>query len=250
MTAMLKDKVALITGGTRGIGKEIAKTYLKEGAVVYYTSIVPSADDEELAALAKENSARAHCVKLDVTAEQECASVVKEIAAKEGRIDILVNNAGITKDGLIFRMPSDDWHAVISANLTGSFFMCRETANIMIKQRAGSIINISSVVGETGNAGQTNYSSSKAGLLGLTKSLARETAARGVRVNAIAPGFIDTAMTQALKPEQREALTKQIPLGRMGSAQDIANGALFLASDFSSYITGHTLDVNGGMRMG
>lgn len=247
---LLKDKVAFITGGSRGIGYEIARTFLQQGAHVYYTEIVDTPVSEELSKIAKEHNSQVACLTSNVSKEQDCIDVIKKVHEMAGRIDIVVNNAGITKDGLIFRMKSDDWNAVLSVNLTGAFFICREAANLMIKQRKGSIINMASVVGEIGNAGQTNYSASKAGLIGLSKSLAREVATRNVRVNAIAPGFIQTAMTDALSADQKEALLKTIPMGTMGQAQDIANSALFLASDLSSYITGQVINVNGGMHMG
>ncbi|MGL4524076.1 MAG: 3-oxoacyl-[acyl-carrier-protein] reductase [Spirochaetia bacterium] len=247
---LLKDKVAFITGGSRGIGYEIAKTFLNEGAHVYYTEIVDTPVTKELEELAKKNGSKVACLTSNVSVEQDCIDVIKKVHEMAGRLDIVINNAGITKDGLIFRMKSEDWNAVLNINLTGAFYICREASNIMIKQRTGSIINMASIVGEIGNAGQTNYSASKAGLIGFSKSLAREVATRGVRVNAIAPGFIQTAMTDALNEEQKDALLKNVPLGCMGQAQDIANAALFLASHLSGYITGQVMNVNGGMHMG
>lgn len=247
---LLKDKVAFITGGSRGIGYEIARTFLNEGAHVYYTDIVDTPVAEELSKIATQHNTKVVCLTSNVSKEQDCIDVIKKVHELAGRIDIIVNNAGITKDGLIFRMKSEDWSAVLNVNLTGAFYICREASNVMIKQRSGSIINMASVVGEIGNAGQTNYSASKAGLIGLSKSLAREVASRGVRVNAIAPGFIQTAMTDVLTQEQKEGLLKNVPLGCMGQAQDIANSALFLASDLSTYITGQVINVNGGMHMG
>lgn len=247
---LLKDKIAFITGGSRGIGYEIARTFLGEGAHVYFSEIVDTSVSDELNQLAAKTGTKVTCLTSNVTKEEDCIDVIKKVNEMAGRIDIVVNNAGITKDGLIFRMKADDWNAVISVNLTGAFFICREAANLMIKQRSGSIINMASVVGEIGNAGQVNYSASKGGLIALSKSLAREVATRGVRVNAIAPGFIKTAMTDALSEDQRAALLKTIPMNSMGMPKDVANAALFLASDLSSYITGQVINVNGGMHMG
>jgi 3-oxoacyl-[acyl-carrier protein] reductase len=246
---LLKDKIAVITGASRGIGCEIARLYLSEGATVICTDRGGSEVNAELQAIADKHNSKIFNYLLDVGDEDSVRNGVKNIIEEHGRIDIWVNNAGITKDQLIFRMPKADWQSVIDVNLTGAFVCCREVANVMLKQKSGVIINMASVVGKMGNAGQTNYSASKGGLIALTKSLAREIAARGVRVNAIAPGFIKTAMTDALSDEQKNALSQQIPLKRLGTVEDIANAALFLASDLSSYITGHILDVNGGMLM-
>lgn len=247
---LLKDKVAFVTGGSRGIGYEIVKTFLSEGAHVYFTEITDTPVSDELSRLAAQNNLKTACLTSNVTNEEDCINVIKKVNEMAGRIDIVVNNAGITKDGLIFRMKAEDWNAVLNVNLTGAFFICREAANLMIKQRSGSIINMASVVGEIGNAGQTNYSASKGGLIALSKSLAREVASRGVRVNAIAPGFIKTAMTDVLSEDQKSALLKTIPMNAMGTPKDIANAALFLAADLSSYITGQVINVNGGMHMG
>jgi 3-oxoacyl-[acyl-carrier protein] reductase len=203
----------------------------------------------ELEALAAANGCKLLWVGASVAVEEDAERAVSECEKALGGVDILVNNAGITKDGLIFRMKAEDWKAVLDVNLTGAFYFSRACASKMIKQRSGSIINMGSIVGITGNGGQCNYSASKAGLVGLTKSLAKEVASRGVRVNLIAPGFIDTDMTQALKDEQREALLKQIPLGRIAGPEAIADASLFLASDLSSYITGQVLRVDGGMGM-
>jgi 3-oxoacyl-[acyl-carrier protein] reductase len=246
---LLRGKVAVITGGARGIGYEIAKVYLKEGAVVVYTDLSVETVDAELKKLADEAKTEVYGYSMNVSDEKSVVDGIKTIVEKHKRIDIFVNNAGITKDQLIFRMPKADWDAVIAVNLTGAFICSREVSNVMLKQKSGSIINMASIVGKIGNAGQVNYSASKGGLIAMTKSLAREIAARQVRVNAIAPGFIKTAMTDALSDDQKKALSEQIPMKILGNPVDIANAALFLASDLSSYITGHVLDVNGGMLM-
>lgn len=245
---VLKDKVALITGGGQGIGKDIALRFAAEGADVAVADINLEAA-EECAAEVKALGRKAIALKVDVSNSSEVDAMVKQVTEELGALDILVNNAGITRDKLLLRMEDADWDAVMSVNLKGSFNCLRSAVKVMSKARYGRIINIASIVGLMGNAGQANYSASKAGLIGLTKTTAREFASRGVTCNAVAPGFIDTAMTQAMPEKAQEALTAQIPLKRLGTSKDVSDGVLFLASDASSYITGHVLSINGGMYM-
>lgn len=245
---LLEGKKAIVTGGSRGIGNAIVREFLQEGATVYAVSRTEPENRGELEALARGGS-RFAWRQADVTVEQEIVGALEKIVAEAGSIEVLVNNAGITRDGLIFRMSSADWNSVLTANLTAAFFASRLLARFMIREKAGSIVNISSVSGIMGNAGQTNYSASKAGLIGLSKSLAREVASRGVRVNAIAPGFIETDMTRALPEKARDELLSLIPLGRTGLPEDVAAMAAFLASDKAAYITGQVFPVDGGMCM-
>ena len=245
----LKGKKAIVTGGSRGIGNAIVRSFLAEGATVFSLSRKPAENQQELEAAAREAGSALHWSAADMTKEDEVTRAVVAILAEAGTVEILVNNAGITRDGLIFRMPTADWEDVLRANLTSAFLTSRAVARAMIKQRAGSIINISSVSGIMGNGGQTNYSASKAGLIGFSKSLAWEVASRGVRVNAIAPGFIATDMTKALNEKARDALVTRIPLGRVGGPADVAALAVFLASDASTYITGQVIPVDGGLSM-
>lgn len=245
---MLSDKVAIVTGASRGIGRSIALALAAQGVKV----VASARNAEALANLVDEIKGQggdALAVAGDVAVEADANALVEEAVAAYGQLDILVNNAGITRDGLLLRMKNEDWDAVLDTNLKGAFLCIRAAAKVMSKQRSGRIINISSVVGEMGNAGQVNYCASKAGLLGLTKSVARELARRNVTVNAITPGFIVTDMTDNMTDKAREAMTEQIPLGRLGEADDIANAVVFLASDQSAYITGQVLGVNGGMYM-
>ena len=245
---MLSDKVAIVTGASRGIGRAIALALASQGAKV----VASARNAEALAQLAEEIKAQggdALAVVGDVALEEDANNLVKQAVEAYGQVDVFINNAGITRDGLLLRMKNDDWDAVLDTNLKGAFLCTRAVAKVMSKQRSGRIINISSVVGEMGNAGQANYCASKAGLLGLTKSVARELARRNVTVNAITPGFITTEMTEDMTEKAQEAMTEQIPLGRPGSAEDVANAVIFLASDQSAYITGQVLGVNGGMYM-
>ncbi len=246
---LLEGKVAIVTGAARGIGKAIAIKFAQEGASVAFTDLVI---DEN--GLATQKELESYGVKAKGYASnaanfEDTARVVAEIKADFGRVDILVNNAGITKDGLMMRMTESQWDAVINVNLKSAFNFIHAITPIMMKQKAGSIINMASVVGVSGNAGQCNYSASKAGMIGLAKSIAKEIGSRGVRANAIAPGFIITDMTAALSDEVREQWAKQIPLRRGGTAEDVANVATFLASDLSSYVTGQVIHCCGGMNM-
>jgi len=245
---MAKDKVAVITGASRGIGRSIALALAEAGAKIVAVDVDPVATEAIVAEL-KENGTEAIAVIGNVTVSADTEKMIDAAVAAFGRVDILVNNAGITRDGLLMRMKDEDWDAVLSVNLKGAFLCSRAASKVMTKQRYGRIINIASVVGQMGNAGQANYCASKAGLIGLTKSNARELAKRNVTVNAVAPGFIATAMTDALPEKVREELTAQIPLARLGSAEDIAHAVVFLALEKSAYITGHVIAVNGGMYM-
>ena len=243
------NKVALVTGATRGIGKQIALTLAKEG---YNIALNYRTQNEELENTKKEieaNNVKCLTVQGDVSSFEDCERFVKEIIEEYGKIDVLVNNAGITKDTLLMRMKKEDFTSVIDVNLVGTFNVTKNVISYMMKARSGRVVNISSVVGVAGNAGQTNYSASKAGIIGFTKSLAKEVASRNILVNAVAPGFIETAMTDVLKDEVKENIAKSIPLNRMGKTEDIANVVKFLASKESSYITGQVINVDGGMVM-
>ena len=243
------NKVALITGGTRGIGKEIAYTLAEEN---YDIIINYRTENEELMKLKKEiEQKRVRCLLLkgDVSNFEDCKKLVEEAINRMNHIDVLVNNAGITKDVLLMRMKPEDFNEVINVNLIGTFNMTKNVINYMMKERKGRIINVSSVVGISGNAGQTNYAASKAGIIGYTKSLAKEVASRNILVNAIAPGFIQTDMTNILKENVKDEIAKTIPLKRMGTAKDVANVVKFLVSEDSSYITGQVIQVDGGMLM-
>ncbi|RMG58512.1 MAG: 3-oxoacyl-ACP reductase FabG [Gammaproteobacteria bacterium] len=241
----LKDEVALVTGASRGIGKAIARELAARGATVVGTAT----SEAGAQAISEYLGDSGRGMVLNVTDPESIDSVVKAINDEFGPVTILVNNAGITRDMLMMRMKDEDWDAVIQTNLTSIFRVSRACMRGMMKARKGRIINIGSVVGSTGNPGQVNYAAAKAGILGFTKSMAREVGSRGITVNTVAPGFIDTDMTRELSEEQREALTAQIPLGRLGQPEDIARAVAFLASDEAGYITGETLHVNGGMFM-
>ena len=240
----MSEKVALVTGGTTGIGREIALTLAEDGFDVAINYI-----QGELGIKAEIETMGRKCLLIqgDVSSMTDMENVIKETMNTYGRIDVLVNNAGITRDTLVLRMTEEDFDSVVNVNMKGAFCTIKQVVPIMMKQRSGRIINISSVVGVVGNAGQVNYSASKAALLGMTRSLAKEVASRGILVNAVAPGFIATRMTDKLNDAQKEAILNQIPLKQMGTPKDIANAVAFLASDRASYITGHTLVVDGGM---
>jgi 3-oxoacyl-[acyl-carrier protein] reductase len=245
---VLKEKTALITGGARGIGFEIATVFAKHGADIVIGDI--DGNNLETAAVQlREHGVKAEGYLLDVSDIDNCDAVIKKAAEKMGRIDVLVNNAGITRDTLIMRMSEEDFDRVITINLKGTFNCTKIISRVMMRQRYGRIINIASVIGLIGNAGQANYAASKAGIVGLTKSTARELAARNVTANAIAPGYIKTAMTEELPEEVTSRMLQNIPLGRPGTPLDVANAALFLASDYASYITGQVIVVDGGMVM-
>ena len=245
----LSGKIALVTGASQGIGRTCALKLAAHGATV----VAAARSQEKLDELVKEIAAaggKASAFALDVANEEQIKTVFKDAITQLGKIDILINNAGITKDTLIMRMKRADWDAVITTNLTSAYLCTQQVISSMLKQRWGRIINITSVFGQTGQAGQANYASSKAGLIGLTMALAREVASRNITCNAVAPGFIETSMTSALSDEFKQTALKMIPLGRVGTPDDIANAVAFLASDQASYITGHVLNVNGGMLMG
>jgi 3-oxoacyl-[acyl-carrier protein] reductase len=261
----LQGRVALVTGASQGIGRACALALVERGATVALCARNeaklaevaaeinrnPTHDDQTVMNGAPDvRTGAAHCFALDVGSEESIKECVKAVIARLGKVDILVNNAGITRDILALRMKRKDWDDVLTTNLTGAFLMTQACMGSMLKGRWGRVINITSVVGETGQAGQANYAASKAGLIGLTKSLARELASRTITVNAVAPGYIETAMTAVLTEEQRVAMTSQVPLGRAGTDRDIAAAVAFLASEEAGYITGHVLDVNGGMYMG
>jgi len=245
----LKDKVAVVTGASQGIGRDTALALAEAGAKV----AVAARNEEKLAALVKEivalEAGQALAVKMDLADAEQVKAGFKAVLERFGRLDILVNNAAITRDGLAMRMKADDWDAVIRTNLTGAHLCIQQALPTMMRARAGRIINIASVVAQMGNAGQANYVAAKAGLIGLTKAIAIEIASRNITVNAVAPGFIETPMTDVLPDKVKEELKTRIPLGRMGSARDVASAIVFLASDEACYITGHVLDVNGGMYL-
>jgi len=242
-------RIALVTGSSQGIGRACALELARAGATV----ALAARNLDKLADVAAEISAaggKAHIFALDVSSEESIKECAKAVIAHFGAVNILVNNAGITRDILALRMKRKDWDDVLSTNLTGAFLMTQAVMSQMVKSRWGRIVNVTSVVGETGQAGQANYAASKAGLIGLTKSLARELASRSITVNAVAPGFIETAMTEILTEEQKTMNAQFIPLGRVGTDVEVAHAVAFLTSEEASYITGHTLDVNGGMYMG
>ena len=244
---LLKGKKALVTGSSRGIGKEVVRRFIEEGAEVWGLCTKPSASKAEMEAFAKEKGSVFHEIYADCGNAEGLTETVKKALEESGGFDVLINNAGITRDGLSFRMKLSDWEDVLRVNLTGVFVASQIVSSDMIRKRAGSIINMTSIVGLHGQGGQVNYSASKAGLIGFTKSLAKETAGRGVRVNAIAPGYIETDMTAAVNEEMRKTWIDGIPLQRAGQPLDIANAAVFLASDLSLYITAQVLGVDGGL---
>jgi len=244
-----KDKVVLVTGGSRGIGRAISVAFAKQGATVVIGYAGNDAAAQEALGLVQAAGAKGEVVRFDVADTAACASAVESCVKTHGRLDVLVNNAGVSVDGLVMRMKDEDWDRQLDTNLRGAFALIRAASRPMMKQKGGAIINLTSVVGEMGNGGQAAYSASKAGLIGLTKSVARELASRNIRVNAVSPGFIATDMTAYLEGETREKMVSSIPLARLGSAEDVANAVLFLAGDSAAYITGEVLKVNGGMYM-
>ena len=248
-TTHLTGRVALVTGASQGIGRAIALALAAAGATV----ALAARNEEKLAEVAAEIAAAggtAHTFSLDIADEDSIKACARAVITQLGKIEILVNNAGITRDTLALRMKRKDWDDVLSTNLTGAFLMTQAVMSPMLKARWGRVINITSVVGETGQSGQANYAASKAGLIGMTKALARELAARSITVNAVAPGYIETAMTGVLTDEQKSAMTTHVPMQRTGTTDEIAHAVVFLASEGASYITGHTLDVNGGIYRG
>ncbi|MHB1936305.1 MAG: 3-oxoacyl-[acyl-carrier-protein] reductase [Acidobacteriaceae bacterium] len=245
----LDGRVAMVTGASQGIGRACAVALARAGAQVALAARNASKLGE-VAAEIEAAGGHATPFEMDLASEDSIKAVAKAVVAHYGKIEILVNNGGITRDNLMLRMKLADWNAVLNTNLTGAFLLTQTVSSSMLKARWGRIINIASVVGETGQAGQANYAASKAGLIGLTMSLARELASRNITVNAVAPGYITTPMTDVLNEQQRSAMLTQIPLDRAGTPEDVAHAVVFLASDQASYITGHVLDVNGGMHMG
>ncbi|MDR3049049.1 MAG: 3-oxoacyl-[acyl-carrier-protein] reductase [Elusimicrobiota bacterium] len=245
----LKDKVAVITGSAQGIGRSIAETFASEGANIVISDINLELSQKTADEISAKYGVQTLAISSNVVKLDDCNNLIKMSLDKFSKIDILVNNAGITKDNLVLRMTEAEWDAVIAVNLKGVFNCIKAISKSMLKQREGRIINIASVVGQMGNAGQINYSATKGGVIAITKTCAREFASRNILVNAIAPGFIRTAMTDALSDEAKQAMAQMIPLSRLGEASDVAKAALFLASEDSSYITGHVIAVNGGMYM-
>jgi len=245
---MLADKIVLVTGASRGIGRSIAETLGQSGATVIGTATSDGGADAITAYFA-EMGVKGVGKKLNVADPESVAAVLKEITGEFGAVGILVNNAGITRDNLLMRMKDDEWDDIINTNLSSVFRLSKACLRGMMKARSGRIISIASVVGATGNAGQCNYAAAKAGIVGFSKSLAREVGSRGITVNVVAPGFIDTDMTKALSDDQRDSMASTIPLGKLGQPKDIANAVLFLASEMGDYVTGETLHINGGMHM-
>lgn len=246
---MLTDKIAVVTGASRGIGREIAKTLASKGAVVIVNYNGSTAKAEEVVKEIEEAGGRAEAIQCNVSDFESAGEMLNTVIKKYGRVDILVNNAGITRDGLLMKMTEADFDAVMDTNLKGAFNCMQHVSRQMLKQRSGRIINMASVVGLMGNAGQVNYGASKAGLIGMTKCVARELASRGITCNAVAPGFIVTEMTDVLSDAVKEAMVAQIPLKKFGTTQDVAKTVAFLASDDASYITGQVISVDGGMHM-
>ena len=246
---MLRDKVALVTGGSRGIGRAIVLSLAKEGAKVLINYKGNEKAAMETLEEVKKIGAEGEIFKADVSVEEEVEKMFNFLLEKWGRLDILVNNAGITKDNLLIRMKNEEWDQVINTNLKGVFYCTRAAVKIMLKQRYGRIINVSSVIGLRGNIGQANYAAAKAGIIGFTKAVAREVASRGITVNAVAPGFILTDMTEVLSEEMKKKVLEEIPMGRFGNPEDVANAVKFLASDDASYITGIVLSIDGGLSI-
>ncbi len=244
----LEGKIAIVTGAAQGIGRAIAETLARHGADIVVADLDPGRSQEAVMAITQMGR-RALNVKVNVADWNDAKAMVDHVLKEWGKVDILVNNAGITRDGLLVRMKEEDWNLVLQVNLNGTFHCTKAVLQPMTKQRYGRIVNIASIVGAMGNAGQANYAASKAAVIGFTKTVAREYASRMVTVNAVAPGFIDTAMTQGLAADVKETLQKQIPLGRLGQPADVAEAVRFLVSDEASYITGQVLHVNGGMLM-
>ena len=248
MQKLLENRVAVVTGAGRGIGEAIARRLAGEGAAIAACDVMLENAQQVATSLAK-GGTKANAYAVNVTDSQQVKEVCDKIVAEFGHVDILVNNAGITRDGLLLRMSDEDWDAVLGVNLKGAFLFTRALSRTMLQQRRGVIVNIASIVGVIGNAGQANYSASKAGLIGFTKTIAKELASRGIRSNAVAPGFIQTAMTDKLSPEAKKAQTDFIALKRLGLPEDVANVVLFLASDLSGYVTGQVIAVDGGLAM-
>ena len=245
----LQGKCALVTGGSRGIGRAVCLELARQGARVAVNYAGNAAAAEETVKACQDLGAEAFAIQADVADAAACEAMVKEVLARFGRVDILVNNAGVTRDGLMLTMKESDWDTVLDTNLKGAFQCMKAVYRPMMKQKYGRVVNLSSIVGVRGNAGQANYAASKAGLIGLTKSMAKELAARNVTVNAVAPGFIDTDMTAALPEKAREAMLASIPMGRLGQAEDVARAVAFFAGDESAYVTGQVLCVDGGMAV-
>ena len=242
-------RVVLVTGGSRGIGKETAKVYAENGYDVAINYVSEKTDVEGIKKEFQDMGVKCLMIKADVSNEEDVNNMVEKVISEFGKIDVLVNNAGITKDTLLMRMSKEDFDKVIDINLKGTFLVTKAVSKYMMKKRCGSIINLSSVVGVAGNSGQSNYSASKAGIIGFTKSIAKELASRNIRANAVAPGFIETDMTNVLKDEVKESIGNQIPLKRMGTAREVAEVIYFLGTEKSSYITGQVINIDGGMVM-
>lgn len=244
-----ENKVALVTGGSRGIGRAIAQTLGRRGAMVVLSYAGNEAAATETVKAIVDAGGKAKAIRFDVADSEACSKAIDDVVKEFGRLDVLVNNAGVAIDGLLMRFKDEDWDKTLDTNLKGAFMLMRAVSRPMMKQKGGAIVNVSSIVGEMGNAGQAAYSASKAGLIGLTKSVARELASRNIRVNCVTPGFITTDMTAGLNDELKKKMADAIPLSRIGNAEEVANAVAFLASDLASYITGEVLKVNGGMYM-